>query len=727
MGAGVTIMRRVFLLGLCVAACLFSATSVASPQGKAAPKKQNAERKDADGFPLPPGAVARLGTLCGVDEHAIGFLALSADGKRVATVPEWPNDPTLRIREVPSGKLLQEVPLNIKFWENMALSPNFETLAWTYLDNSVTLVNLATRKETIVNPPTEKDARGVSVSFSADGKKIVATFKHHYSTTFPTKKGDDTKWLGMFDFEIVEWTLADGKRRQLWKDEGNKYPYRNVAFAPDAKTLAYIKKKSARDVAEFEQEFVLEDAARKPRLKLPLKDGVDCLMAFSPDGNVLALADEDSLKLVDITEAKVRWTASYKGKIKRPESRWSSPRYPWPEKIVWFPGGDIGLFFHADALWTWKISDGKPSTNYSFQATKRLALARDASVLAFTQDGRSLQFFDITKGKALQPVEGHRNPPSVLFRNDGTLISHDERKICMWNGTDWRFRNSFEFHDKGQRFYFGNSQDFFVRTVGKKVEARSLMSGDVMKEWTLKSAADFVYLLPDGKTLAAGYLYQSEEAEFKVPERLCVRLLDTTTGTQKEIPLPYQPWQVKASPAKPVLAFRHHDDARNYLDILDIDSGKRRRVMDDKTNDFELVDFALDGRSLYLSSVPADSGVGPRKMTLASLDVASGKIATHGKPDRVREASLSADGRFVVYSPYEVVNRIIGKHARVFTTPSNKIVVWEPATSSERTRFDRTNAWVKGVSCAPDRRYFATGLYDSTIVIWDIEQLGDKK
>src|SRR5262249_40075562 len=155
------------------------------------------------------------------------------------------------------------------------------------------------------------------------------------------------------------------------------------------------------------------------------------------------------------------------------------------------------------------------------------------------------------------PVEGHRNPPSVLFRRDGSLISHDERKICLWTAGDWRFRTSFEFHDQGQRYYFGPSQDFFVRTIGKKVEARSLKSGKVIKEWTLKSAADYVFLLPDGKTLAAGYLDQIPEPQDKGAERLCVRLLGISSGAQKVISLPYQPLEVKLHPAKALLALKH--------------------------------------------------------------------------------------------------------------------------------------------------------------------------
>ena len=66
-----------------------------------------------------------------------------------------------------------------------------------------------------------------------------------------------------------------------------------------------------------------------------MKDGSDSLMEFSPDGKVLALADEDSLQLIDIAQGKVRWTASYKDKIHRPEVQWVSTKKPWPEKIVW--------------------------------------------------------------------------------------------------------------------------------------------------------------------------------------------------------------------------------------------------------------------------------------------------------------------------------------------------------------------------------------------------------
>jgi WD40 repeat protein len=708
-------MSRIAFLALSVILCQVSA---AFPQRQA---------KDADGLPLPAGAVARLGTLRGVDAEAIGFLALSADGKKVATVPEWPNNPTLRIREVPSGKLLEVIPLKIKFWENMAISSDFQTLAWTYLDNTVAIVDLATRKQTILNPPT-KDARGVAVAFSSDGKKIVVTFKHHYSYLAPPSKGGDKQWVSECDFEIVEWTLGDRKKRQLWKDDEKVYPYRQVALAPDAKSLAYIKKTTTKDVADFAQEFVLENAAPgKVRLRLPLRDGVDYLMEFNPDGTALALADDESLKVIDLAQDKVRWTTSYKGEILRPKPRWSSTRDPWPEKLVWPYGGNVGVFFEPGELWTWRLADGTPAKRYASPATRPLAFATDAPVLAFTQDGGSLQFLDTLKGKALSAVNGHRQPPGVLFRSDGSLISHDENKICLWTG-DWQLRTSLEFHDKGQRYYFGPSQDFFVRTVGKKVEARNLKNGDVLKEWTLQSAADFVALLPDGKTLAAGYLYKSEEPEFKVAERSCVRLLDVASGAQKDLPLPYQPWDMKASPTQAIVAFKYRDDWREYLDVLDVATGKLRRLMDDKTVYFSLLDFAPDGKKLHLSAEPVEGpDVLPREVTLAAVELTSGKVTKQGKVDRIHEAAFSADGRLLLFSPRKRVFEVVGKYGRAYTTPSNEIIVRELASELVRARFNRANAWIKSVSCSPHINYFATGLYDSTILVWDVRQIAAKR
>src|SRR5262249_46291644 len=154
-----------------------------------------------------------------------------------------------------------ETSFGLEYWTGIAISPDLEKLARADLHGSVTVVALATGTETILNNPSNSELRGAAVSFSSDGQKVVVTFSHHYCGDAPTRDGGSKEWVTTLDFEIVEWTLEDSKKRQLWKDnEKDRIRYRNVAFPPDGKTLAYIMKKSAEDIADFEQEFVLEDA-----------------------------------------------------------------------------------------------------------------------------------------------------------------------------------------------------------------------------------------------------------------------------------------------------------------------------------------------------------------------------------------------------------------------------------------------------------------------------------
>jgi WD40 repeat protein len=61
---------------------------------------------------------------------------------------------------------------------------------------------------------------------------------------------------------------------------------------------------------------------------------------------------------------------------------------------------------------------------------------------------------------------------------------------------------------------------------------------------------------------------------------------------------------------------------------------------------------------------------------------------------------------------------VVDKYARIRMVPSSEIVVWETASKSVRARFDKTKAWINSVACSPDGRYLATGLSDSTILIW---------
>jgi WD40 repeat protein len=71
--------------------------------------EQPQQASDANGDPLPPGAVARLGAIRWRHEGAVHFAAFLPDGKRVVSVGE---DQVIRLWEFPSGKALRSIPVS---------------------------------------------------------------------------------------------------------------------------------------------------------------------------------------------------------------------------------------------------------------------------------------------------------------------------------------------------------------------------------------------------------------------------------------------------------------------------------------------------------------------------------------------------------------------------------------------------------------------------------------
>jgi WD40 repeat protein len=66
--------------------------------------------KDQYGDPLPPGAVARLGTRRWRHDDTIAFAAFLPDGKSVISVS---SDRTIRVLDFPSGKELRRIDVPV--------------------------------------------------------------------------------------------------------------------------------------------------------------------------------------------------------------------------------------------------------------------------------------------------------------------------------------------------------------------------------------------------------------------------------------------------------------------------------------------------------------------------------------------------------------------------------------------------------------------------------------
>jgi RNA polymerase sigma factor (sigma-70 family) len=201
-----------------------------------------------------------------------GGIALSADGKTVASGEVIATNCEVCVWDVPSGKLLKRLPTgNMDNW-SVALSEDGKWIAaggWVGSDtNKVMVWELETGK--VKYEWTDPNVVGSvsALAFSPDGKLVAAG--------------------GPNDGSIRVWDMQTGKVKHLL----NGHEIRQLAFAPDGGTLA----SAGRD-----GKVILWDVAKeKARITLPGHDKDDkgrgpfvLEVAFAPDGRTLASGGGD--------------------------------------------------------------------------------------------------------------------------------------------------------------------------------------------------------------------------------------------------------------------------------------------------------------------------------------------------------------------------------------------------------------------------------------------------
>jgi len=141
------------------------------------------DRVDALGDPLPPGAVARLGTLGWRHSNSVTFVAYAADSKHVITVT---SDGAIRVLEATTGKELRTFGKIVDIGEaeqmqddeigdvvrdsrivrgdeltTVALSADTKAMLVAHIDGSFTLWDVASGKEvTSFKPKATRESRG---------------------------------------------------------------------------------------------------------------------------------------------------------------------------------------------------------------------------------------------------------------------------------------------------------------------------------------------------------------------------------------------------------------------------------------------------------------------------------------------------------------------------------------------------------------------------------------
>jgi RNA polymerase sigma factor (sigma-70 family) len=214
---------------------------------------------DFYGDPLPPGAVARMGTMRWRHIGTIISVVYSPDGKTIATSEL--NEGPLILWDAATGKELRRIEEEPGIRGGVAFSPDGKKLAWAKEGSWVGLWDVATGK--LLRRLTNRNGMaGGCVAFSSDGKTLANSLGN---------------FVALFDVR------TGAERRRL---EGHPDPMiASMAFSPDGKILA---------AGGWNKALVLWDTTTTKILhRLDAHEKQVPCVAFSNDGKTLASASHD--------------------------------------------------------------------------------------------------------------------------------------------------------------------------------------------------------------------------------------------------------------------------------------------------------------------------------------------------------------------------------------------------------------------------------------------------
>jgi RNA polymerase sigma factor (sigma-70 family) len=646
------------------------------------PKSADGKREggvDAQGDPLPAGALARLGTVRFRHGGPVEALSLSADGKRLATGAD---DGVIRVWDLDTGQLVRRIDGLIAFvmGNSVALSPDGKMVATPNRGpggagpEQIVLFDVATGKELrrMEAFPGEPCSR---LAFSPDGKMLAA---------------------GAWDEGTVRvWDAPTGQVIKTWKGHGGAGIVRAVVFSADGKRLVTAgddRTAHLWDPATGEEVRSFRGPAQAGRTSHD--DGFRCA-ALSPDGKVLATGSADgAARLWDAAtgkelhvlkkhlygvgsaaftpDGKSLLTGGYDGKI----CVWEVATGNLLKELPGRQGGVTGLFV---------TPDGKRVVSGGYDRTVRV---RDAAT-----------------GKEVHTFAGHQGQvDGVAFSPDGKLLAtaSEDRTVRLWSGTKEVRRLTTEggggvaavaFSPDGKWLAAGAFNGISLWDVATGKELRKL---EGHKGWAL-----CVAFAPDGKSLASG------------GDDNIIRLWDPATGAElrrldrrgeRVGSLAFSPdgKRLAAGGAYPLPA---------ALRVWDPASGKELAAPPAGGGSCGLA-FSPDGA--LLASAYEDGGV-------RLWDVAKNAVARSWKAGDafVGRAPLtfSRDGRALVTGTRERLSDKTLDMAHV-------IRVWEVTTGKERCSFRGHDGPIQAVAVSPDGAVIASGSEDTTVLLWDLAGRG---
>jgi WD40 repeat protein len=636
------------------------------------PSEKNVEEKPAStdlyGDPLPPGAIARLGTVRFRHGAIMRDAAVSPDGRTLISA----GVNVVKIWDAQTGRLQRKFLFSQPFINGITLSPDGKLLAVSQQGgNKMRFLEPTSGKELF--PFGDAPPRALRAVLSPNGE-LLATLDPERPPT------------------VSIWDIRKGKKiRTINSGVASIWTFHTLAFSPNGHLLAFPSETGVRvwDLAAGKELYSLDPG---------MKTAGGCV-AFSADGKLLATASmltpngkDHAIHLWDMTTGKKT------GELPGHERYIAALAVPSKKNLLASIGGDGRIrfwdmvkqqelgqsagphrFYHSIHF----SVDGRVLASGEFVGGLRLwdpntrtelaaSAARSSSLLwvNFAPDGQNListerdqiGFWDPFTGRTRRrlEVESLESSPSILSPEGKSLVTLDHKnggRVLLWDLASGKLVRRFGEGGRPNRIF-----SCAFSADGRRLAGGSFVE-DIIHIWDVASGKELLQLKgqktsgalafsPDGTTLAAG----------NGPFRGDYTVHLWTLATGEEI------WRKDTRPLT--------------------------------VNDLK---FSPDGRTLAV--VGGFPGRQRMEGSIRLWETATGKELKHldGHRQPVRCVTFSSDGRMLVTGSFD-----------------NTIRLWEIETGKERRRFQGHQNTITVVSFSPDGRLLASASLDTTALVWDL-------